>query len=281
MRRAEYFLFACGAFCLVIFLFRSVVPYFRSRLNRAAETTAKNLREDFLSLSSEQARSIFLASGVMAGFASAVATRDVFWMIAVALSPVLLSGIAVRQIRKRRRNRIVHQLPAFLEILSGHVKAGHSIPESFQEAIPFLPSGIREEVSWLCQSIRLGISLSDVLLMWEERMACPEVSLIVRPLRIAIPAGGNLYDLLTRCRNVLDMKVRQQEKVRSMTAQARLQAIILTLLPLGFIAVLSKIEPEYLTRCRETVAGKVLLVIAGTLQISGWLSIRKIMGATR
>ena len=281
MTIAEYFLFACGAFCLVVFLFRSVAPYFRSRLNRTAETTARSLREDFLSLSPEQVRRMLLASGAMAGFATVVATRDVFWMAVIGLSPVLFSGVVVRRVRGRRRKRIVSQLPAFLEILSGHVKAGHSIPESFLEAIPLLPSGIREEVSWLCQSIRLGTPLPDALLLWEERMACLEVSLVVRPLRIAIPAGGNLYDLLTRCRGILDAKMRHQDKVRSMTAQARLQALILTLLPLGFIAVLSKIEPEYLTRCRETMAGKGILAIAGALQLLGWLSIRRIMAVTR
>ena len=281
MRITEYLLFAGGAICLVVFLFRSAAPYLRSRLDCAAETSAQSLREDFLSLSPDQARRILLASGAMAGIASVAATKNVFWMIVFGLSPVLLSGVAVRQIRFRRRKRIVGQLPAFLEILSGHVKAGHSVPESFQEAIPFLPSGIREEVSWLCQSIRLGTSLSEALLLWDERMACLEVSLVVRPLRIAIPAGGNLYDLLTRCRNILDLKMRQQEKVRSTTSQARLQAIILTLLPLGFIAVLSKIEPEYLSRCRETAAGKIVLAVAGMLQLFGWLSIRKIMAATR
>src|SRR4030065_51362 len=105
--------------------------------------------------------------------------------------PALLGGVVVRQFRARRRKRIVSQLPAFLEILSGHVRAGHSIPESLQEAIALLPSGIREEVSWLCQSIRLGVPLPDALRVWEQRMACEELSLIVRPLCIAIPAGEN------------------------------------------------------------------------------------------
>ena len=173
------------------------------------------------------------------------------------------------------------QLPVFLEILAGHVKAGHSIPESLQETIRLLPSGIREEISWICQTIRLGKSLLDTLLVWEQRMACEEISLIVRPLRIALPAGGNLYDLLTRCRDILRAKTRQEEKMRSMTAQARFQALILTLLPPGFIVVLSKIEPEYLVRCRETGAGKTLLGIAGMMQILGWISIRRIMAAIK
>ena len=69
--------------------------------------------------------------------------------------------------------------------------------------------------------------------------------------------------------------------MRSMTAQARLQALVLTLLPPGFIAVLSKVDPEYLVRCRETDAGMTILAIAGALQFFGWLSIRRIMATNK
>jgi tight adherence protein B len=281
MTITEYFLFTCGAICLALFLFRTLGPFFRSRLENAAEATSRRLREDFLSFSPEQVRGFLISAGGIVALAVMVGTGDVFWMMVVGSTPVLLCGVFVRHVRARRRKRIVSQLPAFLEILAGHVKAGHSIPESLQEAIPLMPLGIREEVSWLCQAIRLGTPLPDALLVWEQRMACEEISLIVRPLRIAIPAGGNLYDLLIRCRDILRAKMRQEEKMRSMTAQARFQALILTLLPPGFIIVLSKIEPEYLARCQDTAAGKTLMGIAGVLQLLGWLSIRRIMAANK
>lgn len=281
MTLTEYLLFACGAICLAFFLLRTIGPYFRSRLDNTAEAASKILREEFLSLAPKQVRGILLLAGGIPALAAMVSTRDMFWVMVVGSSPALLSGVVVRYIRARRRKRIVSRLPAFLEILSGHVKAGHSLPESLQESVPLLPFGIREEVLWLCQAVRLGTPLPDALLEWEQRMACGEISMIVCPLRIAIPAGGNLYELLLRCRDILRAKMRQEEKMRSMTAQARLQALILTLLPPGFIAVLWKIEPGYLARCLETGAGKTMLTIAGALQLLGWLFIRRIMAANK
>ena len=281
MTVVEYSLFAGGAICLAYFLFRTLAPYFRFRLDNTAETTSKILREEFLSLAPDQVRRILLAAGAMTAFAAMVSTKDPLFVVVAGLSPAFFSCAVARYIRTRRRKQIVSQLPAFLEILSGHVKAGHSIPESLQEAAPLLPSGIREEVSWLCQTVRLGTPLPDALLVWGQRMKCEEISMIVFPLRIAIPAGGNLYDLLTRCRDILRAKIRQEEKMRSMTAQARLQALVLTMLPPGFIAVLSKIEPEYLARCRETVVGKTILAITVGLQLLGWLVIRRIMAASK
>ena len=277
MTFTELSLFAAGSTFLALFLFRTLAPYFRLRLDNIAETTSKTLREEFLSLATEQVRRFLLAVGAMTALAAMVSTKNVIWAMVAGFSTALVPGIVVRYVRTRRRKRIVSQLPAFLEILSGFVKAGHSIPESLQETLLLLPSGIREEITWICQNVRLGTPLPEVLLVWAQRMKCEEISMIVLPLRIAIPAGGNLYDLLTRCRDILRAKIRQEEKLRSMTAQARLQALILTLLPPSFIFVLSKIEPEYITRCRETTAGRAILVITGALQLVGWFFIRRIM----
>lgn len=277
MTFVEYFLFVVGAICIAFFLVQVIAPYFRYRLENTAEVTSRILREEFLSLNSKQVRGILLAAGGVAGIAVMVSTRNIFWILVVCAMPVLFSGVVVRTIRSKRRRRIVSQLPAFLEILAGHVKAGHSIPESLQEAVPLLASGIREEIAWLCQVIRLGTPLPDAFLAWEQRMACEEVSMIVFPLRIAIPAGGNLYELLSRCRDILRAKTQQEERMHSMTAQARLQAIVLSLLPPGFIGVLSKVDPEYLDRCLRTGAGRSILAIALVLQVLGWISIRRIM----
>lgn len=281
MTLPEYLLFACGATCLVHFFIRTAIPSCRTRLDDAAEETAKRLREDFLSLSPQQVHRTMLGAGFVSAIATFSVTHDLFLATVAGAVPSCLCGAAARLVRARRRNRIVSQLAAFLDVLSGHVKAGHSVAESLQEAIPVLPSGIREEVSWICQTTRLGTSLPDALLLWEGRMGCEEVSMIVRPLRTAIPVGGNLHVLLTRCRDVLRMKTRQAEKMRSMTAQARVQALILTFLPVGFIAILSNIEPSYLSRCLDTAAGKTILSVAGTLQLLGWACIRRIMAGNR
>ena len=281
MTFTEYLLFICGAACLSWFLIRTIAPFLRFRLDNTSESTSRILREEFLSFAPGQVRVFLLSTAGIAALSAIVSTRDFFWFVVAGVCPVLLCGVVARCVRAKRRKRIVSQLPAFLEILSGHIKSGHSIPESLQASIPLLPSGIKEEVHWLCQAIRLGTPLPDALRMWEERMACEEISMIVLPLRIAIPAGGNLFDLLTRCRDILNAKIQQQKKMRSLTAQARLQAFVLTLLPPGFIAILSKIDPGYLARCRDSGAGKTILAIASALILLGWLCIRKIMAASK
>jgi tight adherence protein B len=279
MTAAEYALFAGGGACFLLFLHRTLAPFFRARLDRTAGRTAAQLREELLFCSQSQVRYLLMAACALPAAAATLAAGSVALGIALGTVPAFLSGFAVRHFRRRRHRRIALQLPGFLEVLAGHVQAGHSLPEALQDSIPLLPRGIREEVSWIRQSVRVGTSLPDALSMWERRVPCEEVSLLVRPLRIALETGSNVADLLARCREILQAKLLMEGKLRSMTAQSRLQAAVLTLLPFGFIAVLSRIDPAYLPRCLGTPPGIAILAAAAILQAAGWLVIRRIMTA--
>jgi tight adherence protein B len=168
-------------------------------------------------------------------------------------------------------------LPSFLDLLSGHVRAGHSLPESLAETVPLLPAGIREEMAWVLQQNRLGTPLAEALAHWEARIRSEESSLLVRPLRAAIPGGGNIVDLLERTRDILRLRMRTTEKLRSATAQARLQAIVLTLLPPAFAIAISKVDPGFFPILLGTPQGKTILAVSFVLQVMGWVTIRKIL----
>src|SRR4030042_918081 len=76
------------------------------------------------------------------------------------------AGIRVRWYRNRRKRSILSQLPPLLDLLSGHVRAGHSLSESLAETVPLLPAGIREEMAWIMQKNRLGPPLTEALAHW-------------------------------------------------------------------------------------------------------------------
>jgi tight adherence protein B len=235
------------------------------------------LREEFVHLPPIRIAEVLIVSAAFFATAAFAATRSVAVGAASGAAPVLFAGILIRWYRNRRKRAILSQLPSLLELLSGHVRAGHSLPESLSETVPLLPAGIREEMAWVLQQNRLGTPLPDVLARWEERVRSEETSLFVRPLQAAIPGGGNLVDLLERTRDILRLRIRATEKLRSMTAQARLQAVVLTLLPPAFAIALSKVDPDFFRNLLGTPQGKAILTIAFVLEVLGWVIIRKIL----
>ena len=279
LNAAEAILLLAGVLLLVRFFLRTALPGFRRRFLQTADRRSADLREEFVPLApGSVALGLGASSTASAGTALALTGSAAAAMVGGIL-PLLLSGMAVRAFRSRRRSRILSRLPILLDLLAGHMKAGHSLSESLAETVPLLPPGIREEMGWVLQQTRLGTPVADSLLAWERRLGAEEVSLFVRPLRVALPGGVNVADLLEQTRDILRMRARMREKLRSMTAQARLQAVVLTLLPAGFAAVLSLIDPGFLPNLFGTFPGKAILAAVSGLVVTGWLVIRTILSA--
>ena len=270
-------IFALGAALIARFLLRAALPRARARFVSAANRHSDELREEFVRLPPARIAAVLLFSAtVLAGAAMAV-TRSAAVAAVFGAAPVLLAGLLVRWYRNRRKRTILSQLPSFLDLLAGHVRAGHSLSESLAETVPLLPAGIREEMAWVLQQNRLGTPLAEALAHWEARIRSDEISLLVRPLRAAIPGGGNIVDLLERTRDILRLRMRTTEKLRSATAQARLQAMVLTLLPPAFAVAISKVDPGFFPSLLGTPQGKTIMAVSIVLQVMGWVTIRKIL----
>ncbi len=274
---AEAALLCLGTGLVLRGMHRVVLPAFSRRFAHASDRHSDRLREEFIHLPASRIATGLIASGCLCACLALAASKSIAAAAVSGLSPILLAGSFIRWFRLRRRKKILSQLPSMIDLVVGHLKAGHSFPESLTETIPLLPSGIREEMSWLLQKHRLGTSLSETFLLFEERVPSEDVSLLVRPLRAALSGGGNVVDLLEQIRDILRRKNRTKEKLRSMTAQARLQAAVLTLLPPSFAAVLSRIDPGFFPTLIGPPQGKAILLAAIVLQTMGWLTIRKIL----
>ena len=274
---AEAGIFVLGAALIARFLLRAALPQARMKFAATTNRHSNALREEFVLLPPARIAAGLIASAIVLAGAALAVTRSVAIAAASGATPVLFTGILIRWYRNRRKRSILSQLPSLLDLLSGHVRAGHSLSESLAETVPLLPAGIREEMAWVLQQNRLGTALPDALTRWEERLRSEETSLFVRPLRTAIPGGVNIVELLERTRDILRLRIRTTEKLRSMTAQARLQALILTLLPPAFAVALSWVDPGFFPNLLGTPQGKAIMVIVFVLQILGWVTIRKIL----
>ncbi|HEY3490918.1 MAG TPA: type II secretion system F family protein [Candidatus Deferrimicrobiaceae bacterium] len=273
----EWVFFGAGAISLAVFSISTLYPYTVERIEEVAERRSNHLKNDFLHLSTRRVILVFLILGVIAGAVLFWVAQNIWWSLLASALPVFLSGLAVRRYRRRRCQKVVSQLPTLLDTISGYIKAGHSFPEALSHAIPLLPRGIREDVAWLSRMNRLGTPLPEAFLAWERNNPSPEMTLVARPMRVALSSGGNVTTLLERIRNVLRSRQRQQDKMRSMTAQARLQALVLTMLPPIFLLVLTKMDPGFWRAITTTPVGRTILVLATTLQFLGWVFIRKML----
>lgn len=281
MSPLELALLASGFALIARGLVRWVKGPARERLLESANRRARELRGEFFPVGPEGVLRFLAASATLMALLSGLAARTPWVSLLAGAVPLLASGVVVRLLRKRRRERLVAQLPLFLDLLAGYLKAGRSFPEGLSDVLTLLPREIREEVSWVLQMYRLGTPLGDALELWENRMSREEFSLALRPLRVALPLGGNVLSLLEGARDILRQRERHRQRRKALTAQGRLQAVALTILPCALVAALSMVDPQFFPRLTGTPAGKTILALSATLTGIAWVVIRKILGTDR
>ncbi len=193
-----------------------------------------------------------------------------------AASAVLPAAV-LAWLRRARRQRLQQLFPDALLMLAGALRAGCSLSTAMQQVGPELPSPASQELAIVLREMRLGVSLDAALENFSLRASLPSVTLAVAAMRIAHDSGGGLAEALERAASTLRAQLAMESKIRSLTSQGKLQALIVGLLPLVLLMALSKMEPAEMSLLFTTRAGVATLVVIGALEVVGVYVIRRIV----
>jgi len=224
--------------------------------------------------------SFILLISVLAAFTAAatifVAHQPLFAFPAGAF----VGAIPVLYARRRKNKRIYEferQFPDALDMLTNALRAGMALNGAVQVVADESPDPVGKEFGILFEENRLGLDMREALLKLAGRVDSAELRLFVTAVIIQRETGGNLAEILVGTAAVIRDRFRILGDVRSMTAQARLSGLVLTLLPLGMAAFIVTVAPEYLKGMLEDPVGPYLIGGALFLQISGYLIMRRIV----
>ena len=180
-------------------------------------------------------------------------------------------------IHRRRRLKIVLQLPDVLLMLASSLRAGTSLQIALDLAIRETPAPLSQELAVVMREQRLGMALEEGLDTMARRLKLEEVDLVVTAMTIARDTGGNLAETLDRLAGTLRTKAIVEGKIRALTSQGKLQGIVVGALPLGMIFVLESMEPESMQPLFHTWWGWTVVGVIGVLEFVGFILIRKIV----
>jgi tight adherence protein B len=179
--------------------------------------------------------------------------------------------------RQRRVARIEKQFVEFLPLLASSLRAGFGLQQGIETAARRLGPPLGEELSALANELRLGAALATSLEELRERIGSRELDIIVTAMLVQRTTGGNLAEVLDRASETLAERERIRGELKTLTAQQRLTGLILSVYPVGVGLLLLLIMPAIWSRLFTEPAGQVQLAIAGTLQVLGFLAIRRVL----
>lgn len=196
-------------------------------------------------------------------------------IVAVALG--FLPWLVFRQLKKRRIALIEQQLPDALQLFAGAVKAGLSLVGAVRQITSELPVPLSQEFQLMLREQRLGVSLDDSLENLTHRVPIQSINLMVSAMRISNETGGSLAETLERAAHTLRSQHAMERKIAALTAQGKMQAWVVGLLPIGLLLILSQMEPQAMGMLWTTRIGWGAIALVLMLEFFGIWFIRKIV----
>lgn len=192
--------------------------------------------------------------------------------VALLLSPYFVLKILI----KKRLKKFERQLPDALVMLSGSLRAGTSISIALDGLIKESPAPLSQEFSLLVRERKLGVDLDTAMKNMETRVPLEDLSMSLSAIRISREVGGDLASTLEALADTLRRKLTMEGKIESLTAQGKLQGVVMSGLPIFLMLVLLKLEPATMGMMFSTKIGWVVLFLIVCMQALGFLAIRKI-----
>lgn len=220
------------------------------------------------------------ASGLVAALC-ALAAAAVFQSVAPAL---LVAGVALATPRwlhwwwrRRYVRRIGAQLPDMITMLASAVRAGAALAQGLDQLAQRVPAPLGHELALVMRRHRLGVRLEVALQEMAARVPLEPMRLLVISVSLAMQVGGGLGATLDRLAGSLRRKHAIEAKLRSLTSQGRLQAIIVTALPFALMLAMYALDEASMRPLFTTAPGLMVLGGIVVLDITGWLLIRRIV----
>jgi tight adherence protein B len=219
---------------------------------------------------------IDILSPVVCGLLGFILTQNLLVTMAVAAIGLVIPIIVVKRLEVVRRKKFASQLVDGLMIISSSLKAGLSLLQSFEALVEEMPSPISQEFSLLIRHMQMGVSLEEAMTKLKKRLNVEELDMIVTSMLVARETGGDLTQTFTRIIYTIQERNKLIGRVNALCIQAKLQGIIMSLLPIGFGFFVYKVNPGFFDMFLKDDVGRGLFIYAIISELLGVIFIRKL-----
>ncbi len=213
---------------------------------------------------------------VAAGFVTEVFTGSLGFSLAVILVSAFAPLLLLDLLATRRKKAFAAQLPDVLGLIAGSLRAGYGLMQAVDHIVREAPAPASVEFQRVQTEARLGLRVEDALEKMARRMGSPDFEWAVSAITIQREVGGNLAEVL----DIVGRTIRERDALRrtidGLTAEGRLSAVILVILPFVVGFVLFFVSPGYIGLLFTSPMGWFLVGSAVLLMIVGVIWLRRV-----
>lgn len=186
-------------------------------------------------------------------------------LVILLLAPVLL----IRHRHSTREEALAKQLPEALDIMSRSLQAGRPLMFCWREMGEAMEAPLGPVCTDIYFKLQFGGDLDEVLSETSRVIASEDVRFFFSSLSIQAKSGGNLIALLQDQSSLLRERITLRERIRTLSAESRLSAWIMGLMPFIVSALMYLISPKTMSLLWTTPTGLTLLQAGFLMQLLG------------
>jgi tight adherence protein B len=177
----------------------------------------------------------------------------------------------------RRRKAFADQLDDSLQLMSGSLRAGHSLLQALDAVSGEAEKPTSVEFARLVNETRVGRELADALDEVATRTRSDDFAWVAQAIAIHREVGGDLAEVLATVSHTIRERNQIRRQVGALSAEGKLSAVVLMGLPVGVMGFLSMTNPGYLSPFTESLFGYAMIVAAVVLMTVGALWLRAVV----
>lgn len=189
----------------------------------------------------------------------------------------IMPQIWVSYNKAQRIRTIDNQLLDAILLMAGSLRSGHSFLQALDLVSRETFPPLSEEFQRVLHENRVGLRLEDALNNLTDRTESREIELMVAGVLVQREVGGNLAEVLDNIATTIEKRVKMQAKLRALTAQGRMSAWVISLLPFVLAFFIFTLNPQYGGLLVNEPLGRIMLIGGVIMLVIGILLVRRVV----
>jgi tight adherence protein B len=216
----------------------------------------------------------FVLLGIIVGVLSG------FWLsfpvaVLVGVCGALAPFLWLARSRRERERKIEEQLPDAIDMLVNALKAGYSLQAGMNFVGSETPAPVGPEFQRFYDEQRLGVDVRQALQNLQVRLGTLDARMLVLAMIVQRETGGNLAEILDNIATVVRERIAFRGQVDVLTAEGKLSAVVLAVIPVLLFFVISVLNPEYIAQLTGTSFGQALLIYGAVSLVIGFVILQR------
>jgi tight adherence protein B len=187
---------------------------------------------------------LVIIGGAVAGYALN------FGMVQMAIAVGLSIGLGIplmilSRMASKRRQKMQEQFPVALDIFIRGLRSGHPVSSALDLLTKEMEDPLGSEFGLVLDEVAYGADVRDALQSMADRWGLEDIQMFVVSLSVQNETGGNLAEILANLASVIRDRASMYMKVRALSSEGRMTALVLTALPILTFAGLFLLNPAF------------------------------------